>query len=124
MSGRRILCGHFRPIAFQFFGQELREAGACALPHLGSCDADDASVVGFDDNPGRDFRITGRDSGEAPGADIARAECRQAQREAAAAMAAEPMTKWRRDVFTMSALKDLRRVFMIRSCARADDVTS
>src|SRR5262249_58224529 len=44
------------PVAFEFFGDELRKPGERALAHLGARDADHHSVVGADHDPGIDFR--------------------------------------------------------------------
>ena len=52
----RIFPCHLRPVAFQFFGHHLREAGKGALPHLRTCNANDHGVIRFHDNPGIDFR--------------------------------------------------------------------
>ncbi len=43
------------PVAAQLFGDELGEAGAGALSHLGARDADDRGVVGLDHDPGIDL---------------------------------------------------------------------
>jgi len=43
------------PIAFELFGHELDEAGDRALSHLRARDADHASVVGLNQDPGVDL---------------------------------------------------------------------
>src|SRR5690606_5280340 len=56
LARRRIFGGHLRPVALQFLGDELRQAGQRALAHFGARDADDHGVVGPDDDPGIDLR--------------------------------------------------------------------
>ena len=48
--------GDLRPVALELLGDELREAGQRALPHLGARDADHDGVVRADHDPGVDFR--------------------------------------------------------------------
>jgi len=55
LAGRRILGRDLRPIAFQFFGDHLGEAGERALPHLGAGNTDDDGVIRLDDDPGVDL---------------------------------------------------------------------
>ena len=43
------------PVALQFLGDELCEAGQGALPHLGTGDSHDDAVVRIDDDPGVDL---------------------------------------------------------------------
>src|SRR5262249_19031980 len=43
------------PVAFEFLGNKLGEAGERTLAHLGACDADHHGVVGPDHDPGVDF---------------------------------------------------------------------
>src|SRR3981189_911669 len=47
-GGRRIFGGDFRPVAFEFFSDELGEPGEGALSHFRSRDANDDGVVGPD----------------------------------------------------------------------------
>ena len=46
---------HFIPVALQFLGHKLCKARKRALPHLRTCDADHAGIVGLDRNPDVDF---------------------------------------------------------------------
>ena len=43
------------PVAVEFFGDELAEAGERALAHLRAHDADDDGVVGLDHHPGAEL---------------------------------------------------------------------
>ena len=56
LAGRRELGRDLRPVAIEFFGDELREAGECALAHFRTRNADDDSLVGPDHDPSIDFR--------------------------------------------------------------------
>ncbi len=56
LARRRIFGGDLRPVAFEFFGDQLRQPGQRALAHLRARDADDDGVVGPDHDPGIDFR--------------------------------------------------------------------
>ena len=53
--GRDAFGRDLAPVALQLFGDELREAGERALPHLRARDADDAGVVGLDRDPDVDL---------------------------------------------------------------------
>ena len=53
--GRRVFRFHERPVAFELFGEDLRERGEASLPHLGAAVADDHRVVGLDHDPGVDL---------------------------------------------------------------------
>src|SRR4029077_6182693 len=55
LAGRRIFDAHFRPVALELLGDELREAGDGALPHLGAHHADVHAVVWRDGDPDADF---------------------------------------------------------------------
>src|SRR6266851_4469651 len=55
LAGRRIFGGDFRPVAFQFFGDELGEAGEGSLTHFRARDANDDGIVGPDHHPGVDL---------------------------------------------------------------------
>ena len=55
LAGGGIFRGDLRPVAFEFFGDKLREARQRALPHLGARDAHDDGVVGTDHHPGIDL---------------------------------------------------------------------
>src|SRR5439155_21667684 len=44
-----------RPVAFELLGEDLRERGETALPHLGAAVADDDGIVGLDHHPGVDL---------------------------------------------------------------------
>ena len=55
LTRRRKLVGDLRPVAFEFLGDQLGEAGERALAHLGAGDADDDGLVGPDHDPGVDF---------------------------------------------------------------------
>ncbi|MET3323489.1 hypothetical protein ABIF54_000742 [Bradyrhizobium japonicum] len=55
LAGCRIFGRDLRPVAFEFLGDELGEAGERALAHLGAGDADHDGVVGPDHDPGADF---------------------------------------------------------------------
>ena len=55
LSRRDRIGRHLVPVAFQLFRDELGEAGERALSHLGARDANDAGVVGLDDDPGIDL---------------------------------------------------------------------
>ncbi len=46
---------HLLPVAFEFFGDELGEAGERALAHLGARDTDHAGIVRLDRDPQIDF---------------------------------------------------------------------
>ena len=71
LARRRIFGGDFGPVAFKFFGDQLREARQAALPHFGSGDADHDGVVGFYHHPcidlgrtcGWQMRFCGADEG-------------------------------------------------------------
>src|SRR5262249_53952616 len=54
-SRSRIFDLHLRPIAVELIGDELREAGDRALPHLGTHHADVHGVVGPDRDPDTDL---------------------------------------------------------------------
>ena len=56
----RVLPGDLLPVALEFLGHELGEAGQRALAHFRAGDADDSRVVGLDDNPGVDLGRGGR----------------------------------------------------------------
>ena len=58
LTGRRIFGGDFRPVAFEFFGDQLGKAGQRTLAHFRSRDANNDGVVGPDHDPGVDFRRT------------------------------------------------------------------
>ena len=49
-----------RPVALEFLGDQLGEAGKRALAHFGAGDADDDGFVGLDHDPGVDLRRAGR----------------------------------------------------------------
>ena len=51
-----IFGGDLGPIAFELFGNQLRQAGQGALPHLGTNHPNDHGVIRTDDDPGTDFR--------------------------------------------------------------------
>ncbi len=55
LARRRVLDLHLGPVALELFGDELREAGDGALPHLGAHDADVDGVVGPDRDPDADL---------------------------------------------------------------------
>ena len=55
LAGRRVFGRDLRPVAFEFLGDELGEAGERALAHLRARDADHDGVVGPDHDPGVDF---------------------------------------------------------------------
>ena len=56
IAARRDAFGrHLVPVALQFLGHELGEAGERALPHLRARDADHAGVVGLDGDPDIDL---------------------------------------------------------------------
>ena len=57
LAGGGHLGADFFPVAFQFFGHQLGQPGARALAHLGAGNADDAAVIGLDDNPDVDFGV-------------------------------------------------------------------
>ena len=80
LSRRRVFGGDLRPVAFEFFGDQLREAGQRPLAHFRSGDADDDGVVGLDHDPGVDFgrAIGGAHHGRAAKGNI------EAEREAGA----------------------------------------
>ena len=80
LAGRRIFGRDLRPVAFEFFGDELGEAGERALAHLRARDADHDGVVGPDHDPGVDFRraVGGADHGRAAEGNV------EAEREAGA----------------------------------------
>ncbi len=46
---------HKSPVAFELLGEDLRQRGEAALPHLGAAVADDHAVVGIDHDPGVDL---------------------------------------------------------------------
>ena len=52
-------CDIFRldetPVGIELIGDKLRQAGQCALTHLGACDADDRRIIGLDDDPDAKF---------------------------------------------------------------------
>ena len=52
---RGVFRRHLAPIAFQLLGDQLRQRGHGALPHLGARDAHDHDIIGLDHDPGRDF---------------------------------------------------------------------
>ena len=56
LARRRIFGRHFRPIAFEFLGDELGEPGERALAHFRAGDANDHRIVGADHHPGVDLR--------------------------------------------------------------------
>src|SRR6185369_6463039 len=56
LARRRIFGGDLRPVAFELFGDQLRQPGERALAHFRPRDADDDGVVGPDHDPGIDFR--------------------------------------------------------------------
>src|SRR5262249_55587893 len=43
------------PVAFELFGEDLRQRREAALPHLGAAIADDHAVVRIDHHPGVDL---------------------------------------------------------------------
>ena len=55
LAGRGKFGHDLGPVAFQFLGDELGEAGERALAHLRARDADHHGVVGPDHDPGVDF---------------------------------------------------------------------
>src|SRR5262249_7999254 len=55
LSRRRELGTHFRPVAVEFLGHELRQTGQRSLTHFGAGDPDHDGVVGIDDDPGIDL---------------------------------------------------------------------
>src|ERR1700744_5027516 len=92
LARRDALRRHLAPVAFEFFGDELGEAGERALPHLGARDANDASIVRLDRDPeidlsgalGRAFGI-GRTERQAQAErQTAAGDCRRTDDEAAA----------------------------------------
>ena len=92
-AGREALGRDLLPVALELLGDELREAGERALPHLRARDADHAGVVGPHHDPDVDL-------GAVAGALRLRvADERQvhAEREAAAGAAAEPTMNLRRE---------------------------
>src|SRR5438105_2637332 len=56
LAGRRIFDAHLRPVALELLGDELRETGDGALPHLGAHYTDVHGVVGRDRDPDADLR--------------------------------------------------------------------
>ena len=58
LAGRRIFGRDFRPVAFEFFGDQLGKAGEGALAHFRSRDPDHDGVVGPDHHPDVDFGRT------------------------------------------------------------------
>ena len=56
LAGRRIFGRDFRPVAFQFLGDQLGKAGEGALAHFRAGNADDDLIVGPDHDPDADFR--------------------------------------------------------------------
>jgi hypothetical protein len=55
LARRREFGHHLGPVALEFLGDHLGEAGQRSLPHLGTGDAHDDRVVGPDDDPGVDL---------------------------------------------------------------------
>src|SRR5258708_34081030 len=55
-AGRREFGRDLRPVALQFLGHELGEAGFGALAHFGAGDTNHDGVIRADDHPGIDFR--------------------------------------------------------------------
>jgi hypothetical protein len=55
LSGRWKFIGHFRPVAFELLGGELRETGERALAHFRAGDANDDGFVRPHHHPGIDF---------------------------------------------------------------------
>ena len=55
LTERGIFPGDLRPVAFELFRDKLAEAGEHPLPHLRARNADNHSVVGFEDHPGIDL---------------------------------------------------------------------
>ncbi len=53
--GRGVFRFHQGPIAFELFGENLRQSREGALPHLGAAVADDHAVIGIDHDPGVDL---------------------------------------------------------------------
>ena len=58
LARRRIFGRDFRPVAFEFLGDELSKTGERALAHFRARDANDDGIVGLDHDPGVDFRRT------------------------------------------------------------------
>ncbi len=58
LAGGRIFGRDFRPVAFEFFGDQLGEAGEGTLAHFRARDADHHGVVGADHHPGVDLGRT------------------------------------------------------------------
>src|SRR5207302_6243100 len=55
LPGKDVLSRDLLPVALELLGDELRQAGERALPHLRARDADHAGAVGLDDDPGIDL---------------------------------------------------------------------
>ena len=53
--GRSVFRLDESPIAFELFGENLRQGGEAPLPHLGAAVTDDHGVIGLDHDPGVDL---------------------------------------------------------------------
>ena len=58
LAGGRKFGRDLRPVAFEFFGDQLGQTGERALAHLRAGDADHDGIIGPDHHPGVDFRRT------------------------------------------------------------------
>ena len=57
LAGRDHLGAEARPVALQFLGHQLRQAGARALAHFGTGNADHTAVVRLDHDPDIDLAV-------------------------------------------------------------------
>ena len=82
LAGCRIFGRDLRPVALQFLGDKLGEAGQRALAHFGAGDADDHGVVGPDHDPDADLRraVCGADHLAGRPRSRGRAPCRRRRR--------------------------------------------
>ena len=56
LTGRCVLSRHLGPVALQFLGHHLCQAGKGALPHLGTGDTNDDRIIGLNHHPGINLR--------------------------------------------------------------------